>query len=214
MHRYVTACAGNTRQAMTLYRYNLKLSQELFTIISCFEVSLRNAINNYYLQQHGLNWLFTATQQGGFFDSRRTRVTSNIINNTIAELGANFTHSKLVSSLGFGFWRYLFASNQYRAGGQHLLRIFPNKPVSTPQIQYNANYVFTELQKVNNIRNRIAHHEPICFQSGQAVIDTSNSKEHYDVIIELFQWMDIDEGSLLYGLDHIDKVIQDINEIL
>lgn len=45
MHRYVLACANDTRRAMTLYRYNLKLSQEMFTLISCFEVSLRNRID-------------------------------------------------------------------------------------------------------------------------------------------------------------------------
>ena len=40
------ACGGDTRRAMTLYRYNLKLSQEMFTLISCFEVALRNRIDN------------------------------------------------------------------------------------------------------------------------------------------------------------------------
>ena len=45
MERYVTACGGDTRKAMTLYRYNLQVSQEMFTIVSCFEVALRNAID-------------------------------------------------------------------------------------------------------------------------------------------------------------------------
>jgi hypothetical protein len=45
MGRYLTACGGNTRDAMTLYRKNLKISQELFTVISCIEISLRNAID-------------------------------------------------------------------------------------------------------------------------------------------------------------------------
>ena len=46
MQKYVLACDGDTRRAMTLYRYNLKLSQEMFTLISCFEVALRNRIDN------------------------------------------------------------------------------------------------------------------------------------------------------------------------
>ena len=41
MERYLTACGGDTRKAMTLYRYNLQISQEMFTIVSCFEVALR-----------------------------------------------------------------------------------------------------------------------------------------------------------------------------
>ena len=45
MERYVTACGGDTRKAMTLYRYNLQTSQKMFTIVSCLEVALRNAID-------------------------------------------------------------------------------------------------------------------------------------------------------------------------
>ena len=45
MQKYVQSCGGDTRRAMTLYRYNLKLSQEMFTLISCFEVALRNRID-------------------------------------------------------------------------------------------------------------------------------------------------------------------------
>ncbi|MCS6935728.1 MAG: hypothetical protein NZM35_11370 [Chitinophagales bacterium] len=40
MSRYKTACGGNSKKAMTLYRKNLQLSQEIFTVISCFEIAL------------------------------------------------------------------------------------------------------------------------------------------------------------------------------
>ena len=36
MGRYLAACQGDTRKAMTLYRYNLHLTQDVFTVISCF----------------------------------------------------------------------------------------------------------------------------------------------------------------------------------
>ena len=36
MRKYVTACNGDTRRAMTLYRYNVKLSQEMFALVSYF----------------------------------------------------------------------------------------------------------------------------------------------------------------------------------
>lgn len=45
MQRYKDAANGETRKAMALYRYSLRLSQEMFTIVSCFEVALRNAID-------------------------------------------------------------------------------------------------------------------------------------------------------------------------
>ena len=44
MNRYLLSVNRDTRKAQTLYRKNLKLSQEIFTIISCIEVALRNTI--------------------------------------------------------------------------------------------------------------------------------------------------------------------------
>lgn len=48
MNRYLLSVNRDTRKAQTLYRKNLKLSQEIFTIISCFEVALRNRIDVHY----------------------------------------------------------------------------------------------------------------------------------------------------------------------
>jgi hypothetical protein len=70
----------------------------------------------------------------------------------------------LVADLGFGFWRYMFAQHQFNATGRILLRVFPAKPTSTPAIQYNHTFIFNQLAQINNLRSRIAHHEPICFQ--------------------------------------------------
>ena len=107
--------------------------------------------------------------------------------------------------MGFGFWRYLFAQKQYNATGRILLQIFRSKPKSTSVIQYNQKYVFIQLAKINKFRNRIAHHEPICFKSNQAVKDSTSSIQHYEIILQLFQWMDIDTSKLLYGINHIDN---------
>ena len=57
MRRYLIACHNDSRKAMTLYRYNLKLSQEMFTIISYFEVALRNKIDCEMKNHFGSDWL-------------------------------------------------------------------------------------------------------------------------------------------------------------
>ena len=41
MKRYLDATNGDTSKAMTLYRDNLHLSQEVFTVVSCFEVAIQ-----------------------------------------------------------------------------------------------------------------------------------------------------------------------------
>ena len=59
------------------------------------------------------------------------------------------------------------------------------------------------------MRNRIAHHEPVCFNA-RGEIDTFYVLSRYDKMIKLFHWLDIDSASLLYGLDHVKKVCYQI----
>ncbi len=198
---------------MTLYRKNLRLSQELFTIISCCEVALRNRINHQYTVQHGNDWLRDSAAAGGIFDSANCRHTKNIISIAVSKLSYHYTHAKLLAKMDFGFWRYLFAQPQFYAAGQTLLHVFPAKPTSTPTIQYNQKFVFDQLGYINDLRNRIAHHEPICFQPGNSIKDTTYVRQHYVLILQLFQWMQIDESALLYGLDHIIEIANQIDAL-
>ena len=212
MNRYRLACGGNTRKAMTLYRKNLQLTQELFTVISCFEIALRNALDAQMVPVLGADWLRDSAQPGGIFDNPGCRLTQENINDAIKKLKV-YTHNKLVAELGFGFWRYMFARHQFNATGRILLRVFPSKPTSTPSTQYNHSYVFNQLAALNNLRNRMAHHEPICFLPQQPVKNTTYARQHYNLILQFFRWMQIDEAALLYGLDHIHQVCNEIDNL-
>lgn len=213
MSKYLTAVGNDSKKAMTLYRKNLRLSQEMFTLISCYEVTLRNGIDRRYITMHGNDWLLNAASAGGMFDNHNCRHTHRIINDAVSKLSHHYTHAKLLAVMDFGFWRYLFAQPQFFAGGQVLLHVFPAKPVSTPAIQYNHTYVFNQLGQINNLRNRIAHHEPICFVPGQPIKDTTYARQYYGLILQLFQWMSVDEAALLYGLDHIIAVCNEIDAL-
>ncbi len=213
MNRYRTACGGDSKKAMRLYRLNLRLSQEMFTVISCFEIALRNAIDVHYVNALGPNWLQDAIAPAGRFTNQRNRASADIIRKAKASLRHGVTHNKLVAELTFGFWRFLYAQPQYYAAGSSLLGVFPAKPRSTPAIQYNHTYIFNELAKVNDFRNRLAHHEPICFLGGHAQIDTRNARQHYALILQLFNWMNVNESALLYGLDHILSVANEIDSL-
>ena len=215
MDRYLQACGGDSRKAMTLYRYNLLLSQQIFTIISCFEVILRNVINVKLISTLGNEWLKDSIMSGGRFCIPATQKDYNSIsrayNNLVAE--NQYSHSKLLASMDFGFWKYLFSPTQFRLTGSVLLGIFPNKERSTPERQYNHSYIFNELDKINTMRNRIAHHEPICFYLQEPVIYTTHVLNEYQKIQKLFLWMDVDSRALLYGLDHVQQICNKINEL-
>lgn len=213
--RYVQACGGNTRKAMALYRYNLRLSQEMFTIISCFEVSLRNAINVILINRFGNDWLKDSIMPNGIFTIRNTHKTYDIILYAYQKLvhEQSYTHTKLLAEMEFGIWKYMFSPVQFNQTGRVLLRAFPNKERSTAEVQYNHSYFFNELDKINTMRNRIAHHEPVCFYLQDAVINTTHVLGIYSKMQRLFAWMGIDSRALLYGLDHVQQVCKKINEL-
>lgn len=209
MQKYVLACGGDTRRAMTLYRYNLKLSQEMFTLVSCFEVALRNRIDKQMVAHLGNDWLRDAILPNGvLYYDRRVENTRKIIEKAYNGLmrEGNYSHSKLLSEMEFGVWKYMFSNAAYALMGQRLLQIFPNKPRSSRQHRYDNTYIFQELDYINKLRNRIAHHEPICFSRPNIAIDTSYVLNQYARMMKLFQWMNIDGPSLVYGLDHVAYV--------
>lgn len=215
LQKYVVACNGDTRKAMALYRLNLRVSQEMFVIVSCFEVALRNAIDEVLTCRFNADWLRDSVSAGGIFSSVNVGKTRNIISKAYHELQRHnsYVPSKLLSAMEFGVWKYMFSPIQYRATGQCLLRVFPNKPRSTAQCQYNNTYIFNELDKINSLRNRIAHHEPIIFVTGNANADTSYIMNEYQKIHTLFSWMNIDSHSLLFGLDHVNAICDRITSI-
>ena len=215
MSRYLIATNGDTNKAMALYRANIHLAQEVFTVVSCFEVALRNAIDERLKVTLGPDWLRDAIQPGGIFDIKKFPETHRKLTKAYNKLTTTSTyrHSQLLATLDFGSWKHMFANGQYRATGQCLLKVFPNKPKSSPEMQFNNTYIFNELDKVNTLRNRIAHHEPICFTHSSKTVDTSYIITEYWKIQTLFAWMGIDSRSLLYGLDHVQAVCNKINQL-
>src|SRR5882724_11280298 len=202
--RYFLACADNKRKAMMLYRANLKLSRELYGVIGMFEIILRNSIDRHLTTKKGNRWLEEAAEPGGYLDSSGCEHSFHSIQEAIQSLGILYTHDRLIAELTFGFWRYQFARKEFAASGSTLLEIFPNRPFGTRQKD-----VFHHLIKINEVRNRIAHYEPICFDGN--VISTERILRRYNLILALFGWLGCNRNKILYGIDGVLKAINLIN---
>lgn len=206
MRRYVYACGGNKRKGMTLYRYNLVLASEMLKVISCFEVALRNRIDLTLRPYFGNDWLRDSCLPGGIFDQPSTQKTSKIISKAYYGLlsRGKYTPTSLMAEMEFGVWKYMFSGPQYAATGQKLLLVYPSKPKSTPILRVDNKYIFNELDRINQIRNRIAHHEPVCFLAKLPVKSVTYVTNEYQRILKLLRWMEIDGTRLLYGIEHIE----------
>ncbi|MEN9942173.1 MAG: hypothetical protein RLZZ91_174 [Bacteroidota bacterium] len=205
MKRYLQACTLDKSKAVELYLLNIQLSSETFKLICFFEIAFRNSINNHLSNLHGHNWLEQSISPSGFFNSPKTAITFSIIQNLKIDISKG-NYNQLITQLGFGFWRHLFAPNQYKAIGSNLLEILIHKPKSTSSLQINQKYIFKKLTEINDLRNRIAHHEPICFKNGLTHLDISDTLRISASIVLLLEWMNINTKNQFINLESINSI--------
>ena len=202
--RYLGAC-GNKDRALSLYQANIVLSQQLYGVIGVFEVIFRNSIDRHMTAQQGNEWLENAVAPGGYFDiNLGCEYSFHSVQDAIQKLDFEYTHDRLIAKLTLGFWTYQFASKEFLAAGSTLLGIFPNRPFGT-----NQKKVFQNLIKINDIRNRIAHYEPVCFDKN--TISTVRAERRYKLIIQLLEWLGCDSLKILDGIDEVKQSINAIN---
>lgn len=188
-----------------LYRTNIRLSFKIFAVISVFEVVFRNAIDTHYKIRFGDQWLNDQLMPSGFLASRGCEKSRENVVSTIIKLGTEYSHDKAVADLNFPFWRSLFASKEFLAGKSTLLGIFSKKPFGEA---YNHTFVYNRLGSVNELRNRIAHHDPICFLPKSNVFSFDPALNAYKTIKDLLYWLDFDPAEILEGVDFVEEEIQ------
>lgn len=212
--RYLIATQGNKVKAVRLYKYNLRLSQSLFGVISMFEIALRNAIDKHYQEQlNQPDWLKDNILPKGLFYHPTLKNHSGRfeqaekVKSTINSLRKNYSHDKVVAGLSFGFWRYMFSGIQFNVFGNTLLQIFPNRPKGV-----NQKYIYQKLTEINNLRNRIAHHEPICFDTNNTP-SVHYANRHYQDILDLLDWLGYSPIQVFGSLESPKKDLEKIDKI-
>ena len=210
LKRYRIACNYNIQKTLCLYRANIRMSLAFLAILGIFEVVLRNKIDVHYKAQFSEtpDWFLAAMHPGGFLTQNGCQGSLNKITKAYADMRQNYSHDKLLSQLSFGFWKFMFAGGQFKAGGGTLLAIFPNRPSGC-----NQKTIYQKLHRINLIRNRVAHHEPICFGTGN-VIDTTYARDVFQEIIDVVTYMGVNGQQLFYGVDGVIKEANFIDGII
>ena len=205
LNKYAQACGNDRAKTLRLYQYNIKLSQRFYGVIGMFEIMLRNAINIHYQGYfHDTNWIINQARVGGLLEHDAADIQNT--QNLYTAMGV-YNNDKMVASFTFGFWTYLFTKRNYRVGGKTLLKIFPNKAHGLKQSD-----IYKDLTAIREFRNRIAHHEPICFNAARA-IDTTYARHHYNLIRTYIGYMGFDPDSVLRAVEKPDSILNVIDSI-
>jgi hypothetical protein len=157
--RYVTT-TGSEEAGEQLYEWNLRIAGAWYETLGMFEVVLRNALDKQLITYHkrvrsgngdwytgpGMPWAGSRLDQQ--INEARSRAT---LRGSIPEI-----HGKVIAELTFGFWRYILASHyQNTLWAPALRRAFPHLR------SQKRGTVYTPINRLHDLRNRVAHHEPI-----------------------------------------------------
>jgi hypothetical protein len=157
LNSYMKLTSGDLSNALTLYIWNSRASAAFLEVIGAVEVVVRNSWNK-QLQEAS----FRKTGSPMWHEKSRMQLneySQRDIEQATMRLEARGRRGNLdqvVAELNFGFWRFLVAK-QYRTtlwplAGKHA---FPN--IDPAEIQELS----TAMGRLHDLRNRIAHHEPI-----------------------------------------------------
>ena len=154
---YLGSTGGDRRLAVHLYEWNLLVSGAFYELLADVELVLRNGLHEQmsaWSERDGLgpNWFMT---RSSYLDSRLQGVLARALVR-VEQTGELVNTDRLVSELGFGFWRFLL-TNRYRGTlWTHAIRFaFPNLRAD------HSSRLFTKVGNLHDLRNRIAHHRPV-----------------------------------------------------
>jgi len=205
MGKYANACSGDKRKTMLLYRYNLRLCQRFCGVLNLFEVMLRNAINEHYRAYYSNpDWIVNQADTGKLLEFNMDEIKQTEASYRRRGI---YNNDKMVASLTMGFWTKLFSKKRYKRGGKSLLRIFPNKVKGKSQSD-----VYKDLTHIREFRNRIAHHEPICFDS-YGKISTDFARKHYQLIRDYISYMGQHPDNVIQWTEKPDEVLDKIDKL-
>lgn len=190
LSKYLILANDNKEEAIKLYELNLKYSANLYVVLSCFEIVLRNLINGEMIK-YSSNWILnlsiidnkimnnlgkmkqlnanTIMYYKEFFKEQEKLIKE--ADNSLKKDRKNIDNNYLVSRLNFGFWTRMF--NKYyetELWNKYLYKIFKKS--------IKRGYIEAKLNELRRLRNRIAHNECVLNLKHKPI-------DYYDFIIEL-----------------------------
>jgi hypothetical protein len=172
--------------ALALYAWNTQVAAAMLAPLHICEVVIRNAVADAIASVYGAQWPWSSS----FIRSLPNPPHGYQARQDLLTVSAGKTSvGKVIPELKFVFWQTLFTQRfDHRLWQPHLKTVLPyvDTAKSVPELRQ---LIYTELEQLRKLRNRIAHHEPI-FQRN--LID--DLQKAYELIAfrcpVTAQWMD------------------------
>jgi hypothetical protein len=149
---YLVAAGGDAARALDLYDWNSAMAAAAFGVLEVVEIAARNAFNDALSSTYGSAWWRPDNPPKILHGKCRDRAIEAMAR--LERAGAPLSTGKFVSEMSFGFWAMLTTRPYDRYWRAALHKAFAGKPPARRLVQQR-------MQRLNRLRNRIAHHEII-----------------------------------------------------
>lgn len=214
---YLNICNNNKIEAFRKYKLNSELSAILYEILAHLEILLRNAIvqkwNDYFTHEAQvalknrtttivpqISWPLDTSEIQKYahkhmvdlkYHDRDISTATDKFNNYKSKKGTpsrKMTNGDLISQLNFGFWYDSLRDPFNTINRKKLYEIFPHAPHNSDHLK-SLKEIRKKVYKAYQLRNRIAHHEPI--------INSANLLTDFDASIEIINYLSKDYKDML-----------------
>lgn len=216
MGTYLSAAAGDADRARELYLWDRDLAVAFLADLAILEVALRNAMSARLEAKWGPEWYKNPEMP---LDDR----SMNTLSAAWGRITGDKTPGKLVAQCMFGFWRGLLDKGDHagkpprrvRCDYEELWRGVLDKAFPGGRVQakkdgkrWNREYALAVVSRVNELRNRVAHHEPLIYGlplPGQQKRVTA--QEAHEDTMKLAAMLDRDLYSFLHDRSQVPNLL-------
>ena len=185
------------------YHFNIKLSESLLPSLHYFEVLLRNKIDHIFQEYYGKNWLLNIPNALQISTQDLQKIHA-VIHKISRQKNNYYSNDDIVAQMSFGFWCAFF-HKKYDPIIWHrknaIISVFPHLSKNCR----TRSYIEQKIIKIKNLRNRIAHLEPIWH-------DSSNIYDMHQNILGLIAAMSPLAASLLQDVDRFATIYKNAQQ--
>ena len=190
---------ASAEHVLAKYNANIVLSEAMIPTLHYFEICLRNRIDQVIKKCFTSDWLISPPHQLIISDQDIKKI-EGIASKVRRENKREPLHDDIVAQMTFGFWCSFF-HRKYDPAIWHrkdaVKIIFPN----LPRANRKRTYIEARILAIKEIRNRIAHHEPVWNRKVSIIIA-------HTMCYELIQGMSKDAVEMLKTIDRFSAVYQ------
>lgn len=154
--------------AFEIHQADACLARSLYSLLRIVELSVRNAVDTQLrIRLQTPDWLRSPPSGLVWKPTERETIAKalRVVENAARATPMAHVHDRLVSRLSFGFWPHLFKEDyEHKLWYPALRELFPDKKV-------RGHEVFERLQKLREVRNRVAHHDAVTPQRAALVLE-------------------------------------------